>query len=284
MLEGRLPSMADLPRLPFVERVVTEVHAPVPAGVDHRPPRDRRLSSRGLRCCRARSLIFMSPYIMQRDARFYAEPDRFDPDRWTPEFKAALPPFAYFPFGGGARKCIGDQFALMEIALVLATVAQQWKLQLVPGHPVVAQPLITLRAKHGMMMTATSKNSRATALNPAAPWPTTPDACEPRAKSNAADSAIVSRMRRLRVLAPIALCVSPATGRRNPRAAERSRACVGRADRPHLSGERISGAAVRAGTLAARTARPTPSWSDPRTERTCRTSSDTTPRPVHARS
>jgi cytochrome P450 len=99
----------------------------------------------------------MSPYITHRDGRFYPAPERFNPDRWTAEFKAALPPFAYFPFGGGARKCIGDQFALMEIALVLATVAQQWKLQLVANHRVVPQPLITLRAKHGMMMTATRR-------------------------------------------------------------------------------------------------------------------------------
>jgi cytochrome P450 len=106
-----------------------------------------------------RGLMFMSPYIMQRDERFYEDPERFNPDRWTPEFKAALPPFAYFPFGGGARKCIGDQFALMEAALVLATIAQHWKLRLVPGHPVEPQPLITLRARHGMPMVALRRQS-----------------------------------------------------------------------------------------------------------------------------
>jgi cytochrome P450 len=68
------------------------------------------------------------------------------------EFKTSLPQFAYLPFGGGSRKCIGDQFALMETALGLTTVAQRWRLQLAAGHPVVPQPLITLRAKHGMKM------------------------------------------------------------------------------------------------------------------------------------
>jgi cytochrome P450 len=102
----------------------------------------------------ARSMIFMSPYVMHRDARFFARPDEFDPDRWTSEFRAALPKFAYFPFGGGARQCIGEHFAWMELMLVVATVAQQWQLDLVPGHPVVPQPLITLRARHGMRMTA----------------------------------------------------------------------------------------------------------------------------------
>ena len=94
---------------------------------------------------------------MQRDARFFADPERFMPDRWTPEFKAALPKFAYFPFGGGARQCIGEQFAWMELVLLVATIAQQWQFRLVPGHPVVPQPLVTLRAKHGMRMVATRR-------------------------------------------------------------------------------------------------------------------------------
>jgi cytochrome P450 len=95
----------------------------------------------------------MSPYIMQRDPRFYTDAERFDPDRWTPEFRAALPKFAYFPFGGGPRQCIGESFAWMELILLVATIAQQCRLRPVPGHPVVPQPLVTLRAKHGMQMT-----------------------------------------------------------------------------------------------------------------------------------
>jgi cytochrome P450 len=75
------------------------------------------------------------------------------PDRWTPEFRARLPKFAYFPFGGGPRQCIGESFAWMELILVVAAIAQQWQLRLVPGHPVVPQPLLTLRTKHGMRMT-----------------------------------------------------------------------------------------------------------------------------------
>ncbi len=74
------------------------------------------------------------------------------PERWTPEFKASLPPFAYFPFGGGARRCIGESFAWMELVLVAATLAQRWRMRLVPGHPVVPQPVVTLRMKHGAKM------------------------------------------------------------------------------------------------------------------------------------
>jgi cytochrome P450 len=155
-LAGRLPQMADLPRLPLVDRVITEAMRLYPPAwvIGRRVIADYTLAEYPVP---PRSIVFMSPYITQRDARYFPDPLRFDPDRWTPQFKAALPAFAYFPFGGGTRKCIGDQFALMELALVLCTVAQQWRLRLVPGHPVVTQPLITLRAKHGMMMTTSRR-------------------------------------------------------------------------------------------------------------------------------
>lgn len=156
ILEGRLPTLADLGRLPIVERVITEaLRLYPPAWVIGR----RAIGPYAVDgfTVPPRSMIFMSPYVVHRDARFFPNPERFDPDRWTPEFKAALPKFAYFPFGGGARTCIGDQFALMELALLVTTIAQQWQLRLVPGHPVVPQPLITLRARHGMRMIATRR-------------------------------------------------------------------------------------------------------------------------------
>ena len=100
----------------------------------------------------ARSVFVTSPYIVHRDARWFSDPLRFNPDRWTPEFKASLPPFAYMPFGGGPRRCIGDQFAWTELVLVASTIAQRWRLRLVPGHPVVPQAVVTLRLKHGLRM------------------------------------------------------------------------------------------------------------------------------------
>ena len=152
VLQGRLPAMGDLKSLAYVERVVTEAMRLYPPAwiIGRRAINEYPI---GDYVAPARSILVMSPYIVQRDPRFYADPERFDPDRWMPEFRAALPKFAYFPFGGGPRQCIGESFAWMELILLVATIAQQARLRLVPGHPVVPQPLITLRAKHGMRMT-----------------------------------------------------------------------------------------------------------------------------------
>jgi cytochrome P450 len=150
-LEGRLPTLADYSRLTFVEQTVTEAMRLYPPAwiIGRRAIADYQI---GDYVVPARSVIFMSPYVIQRDARFFPCPDRFDPGRWTSSFKADLPRFAYFPFGGGVRQCIGESFAWMELVLLVATVAQQWRLRLAPHQAVVPQPLITLRAKHGIAM------------------------------------------------------------------------------------------------------------------------------------
>jgi cytochrome P450 len=153
VLAGRLPAPRDYPQLSFAKRVVTESMRLFPPAwiIGRRAIADYAIGDYHLP---PRSVIFMSPFVMQRDARFYAEPTRFNPDRWTPEFEAALPKFAYFPFGGGARQCIGEQFAWMEAVLVLATIAQRWRFELDPSQRIVPQPLITLRSRYGMKMRA----------------------------------------------------------------------------------------------------------------------------------
>jgi len=152
VLQGRLPGVADLPGLAFTEKVVTEAMRLYPPAwiVGRRAIAEFAI---GEYVAPPRTIMIMSPYILHHDARYYADPDRFHPDRWTAEFKATLPQFAYFPFGGGPRRCIGESFAWMELVLVVATIAQQWTLDLVPGHPVEPQPVVTLRTKHGMKMT-----------------------------------------------------------------------------------------------------------------------------------
>lgn len=152
VLDGRLPTLEDIPRLTLVTQVVTEsMRLYPPAWIIGRRAIDEY--TLGPYQLPPRAMIFMSPYVTQRDGRFFKDPERFDPSRWGAATAADLPKFAYFPFGGGARQCIGEHFAWMELILLVATLAQHWQLRLVPNHPVVPQPLITLRAKHGMAMT-----------------------------------------------------------------------------------------------------------------------------------
>lgn len=98
------------------------------------------------------ALVVVSPLVTQRDARWFPDPERFDPNRWTPEAQATRPKFSYFPFGGGTRMCIGDQFAWTEGILVLASLAQRWRAELAPGQRVAMKPMITLRTRYGMRM------------------------------------------------------------------------------------------------------------------------------------
>jgi cytochrome P450 len=104
------------------------------------------------------TLVLMSPYLIHHDARFHANPEKFDPHAWDKHYQAQHSKFEYFPFSRGPRSCIGEPFAWMQGTLVLATIAQSWRLSLVPGHPVELMPLINLRPKYGMMMTLHRRN------------------------------------------------------------------------------------------------------------------------------
>jgi cytochrome P450 len=95
----------------------------------------------------------MSQYIVHHDGRWWPDPLEFRPERWLDDqAQAARPKFAYFPFGGGARICIGDAFAWTEGVILLAVMARRWKFESVPGHPVEINPTVTLRPKHGLKM------------------------------------------------------------------------------------------------------------------------------------
>jgi cytochrome P450 len=150
-LQGRLPTFDDLPRLRYVEMALAEsMRLYPPAWAMGRYAReDFHLREFFLP---AKTTVLMSQFVTHRDARFFPDPLRFDPERFTPENKARRAKLTYFPFGAGARQCIGESFAEMEGTLLLATLAQKWKLKLVPGHPVEPEPLITLRPKFGMQM------------------------------------------------------------------------------------------------------------------------------------
>jgi cytochrome P450 len=100
----------------------------------------------------ADTLVLWSWYSMQRDPRWFDAPEKFLPERMTHEARAARHRYAFSPFGGGTRQCIGEAFAWMEGVLVLATLAQRWKLRLQPDYELVLEPLITLRPKGGLPM------------------------------------------------------------------------------------------------------------------------------------
>jgi cytochrome P450 len=143
--------LEDLPRLTYSEMVLAESMRLFPPAwiIGRRALEDLEVNSYLIP---AGSLVLMSQYVMHRDPRYYPDPNRFDPLRWSTEAKAARPKFSYFPFGGGPRVCLGESFAWMEGVLVMATLAQRWQMQLVPGQRVEPQPLITLRPKFGMRM------------------------------------------------------------------------------------------------------------------------------------
>jgi cytochrome P450 len=151
ILSGRLPRAEDVPQLSYTRKIFSEAIRLYPPAwtIGRRALNDYEIAPYRIP---ANSMVFMSPYVMQHDARYFPNPEVFDPERWTPEAQAARPKFSYFPFGGGPRQCIGEAFAWMEGVLVIAAIAQQWKLCLVPSHPVAMQPLVTLRPKHGMRM------------------------------------------------------------------------------------------------------------------------------------
>jgi cytochrome P450 len=151
VLHGRLPTVEDVPRLRYTEMVIAEsMRLYPPAWAMGRFARDD--FHLGDYFLPAKTTVLISQFVTHRDPRYFPDPLRFDPSRFTPEAKSRRTKFTYFPFGAGVRQCIGESFAWMEGVLLLVTLAQKWKLSLVPGHCVEPQPLITLRPKYGMLM------------------------------------------------------------------------------------------------------------------------------------
>ncbi len=151
VLQGRLPTPADLAQLPFTRKVFAEsMRLYPPSYIIARQALDdftiaQYSIARG-------TLVLMSPYLIHHDARFHPDPDAFHPHAWEPA-RGQQSKYTYFPFGGGPRSCIGEPFAWMQGVLVLATIAQSWQIKMVPNHPVGLLQLINLRPKGGMMMT-----------------------------------------------------------------------------------------------------------------------------------
>jgi cytochrome P450 len=151
MLGGRPPTFADLQQLRYTERVILEsLRLYPPAYAIAREARDD--CEIGGYPVPAGTTLFLFQWVVQRDPRFYENAEQFDPDRWADGLAQRLPKYAYFPFGGGPRQCIGNTFALMEAVLVLATMAQKFRITLVPDHNVRIWPAITLRPRNGIQV------------------------------------------------------------------------------------------------------------------------------------
>jgi cytochrome P450 len=151
VLGDRRATADDLASLPYTRMVLSEsmrLYPPAYA-IGRRALEDYEV--RGIVISRG-SLVVVSPLVTHRDARWFPDPERFDPERWTPEAQGTRPKFSYFPFGGGTRMCIGDQFAWTEEMLLLTTLAQRWRAELAAGQRVAMKPMITLRPRYGMRM------------------------------------------------------------------------------------------------------------------------------------
>jgi len=152
VLDGRVPTVEDLKELVYTKMVLNESMRLYPAAwaMSRQTIEPDRLGKYDIP---AGASTLISIHAVHRHPDFWDDPERFAPERFAPEKVKEMHRFAFMPFGGGPRQCIGQGFAEMESQLLLTMIAQRFRLRLVPGHPVEPEPLITLRLKHGLMMT-----------------------------------------------------------------------------------------------------------------------------------
>ena len=152
VLGGRAPTEADLPNLPLTRRIIEEgmrLYPPAP-GLSARVAKEADTIA-GVPIPKGGTVV-VSSWVLHRHRLLWDNPDKFDPDRWLPERSAGRQRFAYLPFGGGPRVCIGQVLAMTEATLILATLAQRFRLRLRPGHKVAIQNRVTIRPRDGLPM------------------------------------------------------------------------------------------------------------------------------------
>jgi cytochrome P450 len=159
VLGGRPPQVEDVPSLVLTERVLWESMRLYPPAYAFARDSVADAQVDGWRIPK-HSTVIMSQWVVHRDRRWFHRPEAFDPDRWAGDLVKQLPRFAYFPFGGGPHKCIGAGFASLEATLLLATIAQRFRLDAMPEHPVELLPQITLRPRSGVQMRLTARTGR----------------------------------------------------------------------------------------------------------------------------
>jgi cytochrome P450 len=159
VLDGRFPTVADIPHLRYTELVIKEamrLYPPVSI-FGRQATQDCTI---GEYAVPAGCVIMISQWVMHRDPRYFENPAAFQPERWADDLEKRLPRGVYIPFGDGPRICIGKGFALMEAVLLVATIAQWFQLDLVPDFPIVPQPSITLRPEFGIKVQVRQVNSQ----------------------------------------------------------------------------------------------------------------------------
>jgi cytochrome P450 len=151
VLGGRAPTVADLPRLRHADMVIAESMRLYPPayGLGRQAVKATEIGGHAVA---PRDIVIAPTWVVQRDIRWFEAPEAFRPERWAGDLAQRLPRFAYFPFGGGPRQCIGNAFAQMEAVLVLATIAQRFRLSLEPDQRITPTPYVTLRPEPGIRM------------------------------------------------------------------------------------------------------------------------------------
>ncbi|HEY0072936.1 MAG TPA: cytochrome P450 [Abditibacteriaceae bacterium] len=158
VLNGRQPTLADLPNMPYLKMTVQEgmrLYPPV-WGISRQTTEE--VTIRGYKLP-PKAILVIFPYVTHRHPDFWEQPDQFNPERFSPENSQGRPRFAYFPFGGGQRMCLGASFAMLETQLIVAMIMQQFEINVVPGHPVEPALYPSLRLKHGLAVTLRERQS-----------------------------------------------------------------------------------------------------------------------------
>jgi cytochrome P450 len=147
VLGGRAPNVSDLPKLKYTEMIVKETMRLYPPAYAVGREAIEETEIGGFRVPK-RTQLFAFQWVTHRDARYFEEPDAFKPERWINGDPS--PKYAYFPFGGGPRQCIGNYFAMMEVVLLMATIGQRFRFKLDPEHKVEVLPVLSLRPRNGI--------------------------------------------------------------------------------------------------------------------------------------
>ena len=169
VLERRAPGAQDVPRLRYLTQVIEEtLRLYPPAWIMARQPVKEDVLGGVSLPASPRVIVVTAPWVLHHNPQLWPEPERFDPERFSPERSAGRPRYAFMPFGGGQRPCIGNSFAMMEATLVAAHVLQHFRLRAVPGHTVEPEPLVTLRPRGGLPMFGKRRESNPPPVTPSA--------------------------------------------------------------------------------------------------------------------